>query len=1260
MPEPSRRRPVVFVEPPGEISPSPLTSSSADDDTYFPRDRSRDVARFVSLVSATIVALCAGSIAAFSLIAPQFQSRLHYSQFQVNGVAIGSSLALYLPISVMGYVCDRVGVAPLAILSSVLFGSGYGLAAAIYRKLDLDYNVHGKPYGYHDGWSYPLMVISFVCVGSGTCAMYISCVSTCAKNFGAGKHRGLALAMPVTGFGLSGMWLSQFASRFLYETKPDGSKGDVDVYRYLVFLAILLFVMGIVGTLTLRVVGELDLIEEAIDELEHSGILGDSTLLARSERGYGTADANSAADGGESELLLSSVTSDNAKWKKNWVLNAETRRFLTDSTMWPFAMGFFLMIGPGEAFVNNLGTVIGTLTPPQKELAGEHSSVATHVSIFGITSTIARLLIGTLTDLVAPSPETQHIQIGPSRDSSMRSSSSKRLNISRVVFMLFFGVVMSVGFVFLASGAAQDHSERFWVVSGLVGAGYGAAFSLTPLIVTIIWGVENFATNFGIVAMLPALGSTFWGLVYSGVYQAGAQASPDGRELDDANLCYEADTIRILVATDNHVGFEERDAIRKDDSWRTFDEIMNIGRTEDATPQVDMVLLAGDLFHDNKPSRKSLYQVMRTLRKNCLGMKPCPLEFLSDAAEVFEGAFAHVNYEDPDINVSIPVFSIHGNHDDPSGDGNFCSLDLLQASGLLNYFGRVAEADNIEAKPILLQKGLTKLALFGLSNVRDERMFRTFRDHKVKWFRPNVQMGDWFNLLALHQNHHAHTATSYLPENVLPDWLDLVVWGHEHECLIEPTKNPETGFHVMQPGSSVATSLVPGEAVQKHVAIISITGKEFKVDKIPLQSVRPFVTRELVLAQDKRFKGLDKKKDNRQEVTRRLMEVIDEMIDEADANWEAIQTSDTAPEERPLPLIRLKVEYTAPEGGQFEFENPQRFSNRFVGKVANINDVVYFYRKKTSTRKATATTPAEVLESLADGTDVVKVESLVRDFLSAQSLKVLPQGPFSDAVNQFVAKDDKHAMELFVSEHLTGQVKQLLGLESDDEDLNSAMEIYRTRIEKQMASGPPKQVGERKRILRPKPDTWDSDFDGNWEDEPDAWTYEDATTSEPQGQKKSLRGTARKGKNNDTTGMEVDTPAPKTGTRGRAGGRAAAKTTAKKPASTRSRRQEAFAAESDDEEEEDVIMESEGDAPPPPPQPKAAPRTRRSQAAKSNTSKPTSATRTRGTARTRQTTLSFSQKGPTQDQAIDLSDDRISDDDDFEPAPPVATRTRRR
>ena len=32
-------------------------------------------------------------------------------------------------------------------------------------------------------------------------------------------------------------------------------------------------------------------------------------------------------------------------------------------------------------------------------------------------------------------------------------------------------------------------------------------------------------------------------------------------------------------------------------------------------------------------------------------------------------SFPAINYEDPNFNVGIPVFSIHGNHDDPQGAG---------------------------------------------------------------------------------------------------------------------------------------------------------------------------------------------------------------------------------------------------------------------------------------------------------------------------------------------------------------------------------------------------------------------------------------------------------------------------------------------------------------------------------------------------------------------------------------------------------------
>ncbi|RYP40822.1 hypothetical protein DL767_001468 [Monosporascus sp. MG133] len=729
----------------------------------------------------------------------------------------------------------------------------------------------------------------------------------------------------------------------------------------------------------------------------------------------------------------------------------------------------------------------------------------------------------------------------------------------------------------------------------------------------------------------------------------------------------EADTIRVLVATDNHVGYLEDHPIRTDDAWKTFDEIMNLARKED----VDMVLLGGDLFHDHNPSRKAMFQVMRSLRKNCLGMKPCELQFLSDAGQVLGGAFNHVNYEDPDINVSIPVFSIHGNHDEPSGTGNFCSLELLEVAGLINYFGRVPEVDNIQVKPVLLQKGQTKLALYGLSNVRDERLFRSFRDKKVKWFRPNVQPKDWFNLLTVHQNHTAHTSTGYLPENVLPNWMDLVVWGHEHECLIDPRHNTETGFRVMQPGSSVATSLIKAESKAKHVAVLSITGKYSEVKKHQLKSVRPLVYREIALKDVEAFKGLEKKKENRIEVTRRLMGIVEEMIEEANSGWESLQEERLEDGERPLPLIRLKVEYTAPEGGHYDVENPQRFSQRFQDKVANTNDVVSFYRKKKLTKTEKAESIPE--EALADlDLAEIKVKELVDEFLAAQSLKVLPQAPFGDAVNQFVDKGDRHIMEAFVSQTLEDQVRQMLSLEEKEteKDLEGALERFKDKLEKQFAAGALKLAKGRK--LKPKPDLWDSDLEGHWEDQPQALdhrgTAEEAEPSQPRGRgRKTAKVVEEEDEDDEMNDFEETTPAPKPKGRGRPAAanakpasakapakKAAAKVPAKPPAKGRGRKAQPFEDSDDDEEEEDVVMEDDDDDPPAPPPKRAAASSRAAPAR----SQPTRAAAAAAAAsKTRQTKLNFSQKA-LQQQAVEISDDEISDDDDFESIP--ATRSRRR
>ena len=75
----------------------------------------------------------------------------------------------------------------------------------------------------------------------------------------------------------------------------------------------------------------------------------------------------------------------------------------------------------------------------------------------------------------------------------------------------------------------------------------------------------------------------------------------------------------------------------------------------------------------------------------------------------------------------MPFFTVHGNHDDPAGSGALSALDLLSVANFINYFGKVPSVDQIALYPILLQKGTTRVALYGLGNVRDERLYRTFQ-----------------------------------------------------------------------------------------------------------------------------------------------------------------------------------------------------------------------------------------------------------------------------------------------------------------------------------------------------------------------------------------------------------------------------------------------------------------------------------------------------------------------------------------------------
>ena len=335
--------------------------------------------------------------------------------------------------------------------------------------------------------------------------------------------------------------------------------------------------------------------------------------------------------------------------------------------------------------------------------------------------------------------------------------------------------------------------------------------------------------------------------------QKRKQQGGKNKNKNDPNL------FRILIATDNHLGAHERDPIRKNDSFIAFREILETAKKE----KVDALFLGGDLFDQNKPSRETLVQTMDVLREYVFGDDAIEFEVVSDQSINFPNR-GIVNFEDENVNVALPIFAIHGNHDDPSGQENLSALDILSSCSLINYFGKHALSGSntgaIELKPVLLRKGETKLALYGLGWIRDQRLHQMMASKgNVKWIRPGssdekTPLANWFNLMLIHQNRVSHAPKNSISERHLPNWMDLVVWGHEHECLIEPQLFD--GVSVSQPGSSVTTSLVEAESGTKKICILELKpGKEkkdpphWRLLPVPLQTTRPYAFKNVSLAE---------------------------------------------------------------------------------------------------------------------------------------------------------------------------------------------------------------------------------------------------------------------------------------------------------------------------------------------------------------------------------------------------------------------------
>lgn len=315
------------------------------------------------------------------------------------------------------------------------------------------------------------------------------------------------------------------------------------------------------------------------------------------------------------------------------------------------------------------------------------------------------------------------------------------------------------------------------------------------------------------------------------------------------------DQFKILIASDVHLGFSERHHLRGTDSFDSFEEVLQAAQRHD----VDLILLAGDLFHVNKPSIGTMNRASALIRKYCFG----EYDDENSGPRFHIRGHKQANFLDPNLKVRYPIFTIHGNHDDPTGVNQTSVIDLLDSSGLVNYIGKRNHIEDVVLKPIVLEKGQTKIILYGLGSMHEERLHHLIKADKFNYMQPDDDLTKYFKIVLVHQNRIPRPNTKYLNPADLDELPDLVIWGHEHGCPGELEYFEGGNFFILQPGSTVATSLSDAEAGDKCYGIMTVNfdpikeKPRFKVKMHKLETVRPFLTKTVSadeLLKKKKFK----------------------------------------------------------------------------------------------------------------------------------------------------------------------------------------------------------------------------------------------------------------------------------------------------------------------------------------------------------------------------------------------------------------------
>ncbi|ANZ74623.1 BA75_00809T0 [Komagataella pastoris] len=281
-----------------------------------------------------------------------------------------------------------------------------------------------------DNLHYIYLCISYGLIGCATSCLYFSSLLTCAKVFP--NHKSLSITAPVACYGLSSLLLSGLLDSvnwFYYEN------GDLNLYRCFRFFAFFYFILGVINWVSSVIVTiERDLIfeEEQTPLIEPDDI---------HKRDFGV--------------------------------------FLRDHSMYLFLFAFFLIVGPLETCITNIGSITTVIDPNGRK------AIPLQVSLHAIFSTASRILVGGSLDYLP------------------------MIGVTPVHLMIVLVLSGTLAFTLITQGSHMD------LISICLGFSYGGLFAITPNILVSIWGIGIFGSSWGLFMLAPAAGSTLFGLLYA-------------------------------------------------------------------------------------------------------------------------------------------------------------------------------------------------------------------------------------------------------------------------------------------------------------------------------------------------------------------------------------------------------------------------------------------------------------------------------------------------------------------------------------------------------------------------------------------------------------------------------------------------------------------------------------------------------------------------------------------------------------------------